>query len=43
MKIWNGIDAVTSDRSPVVATIGNYDGVHRGHREILRRVTEAAQ
>lgn len=42
MRIWNGIDRYVDGPSRVVASIGNYDGVHLGHREILRRVVEDA-
>jgi riboflavin kinase / FMN adenylyltransferase len=30
-------------RRPIAVTIGNFDGVHLGHQEILRRVVERAQ
>ena len=43
MKIWNGIERYPEDAGPVVATIGNYDGVHRGHRIILSDVVAAAR
>jgi riboflavin kinase/FMN adenylyltransferase len=43
MKIWNGIDRYPADSGPVVATIGNYDGVHRGHQVILGDVTASAR
>jgi riboflavin kinase/FMN adenylyltransferase len=42
MNIWNGIEAYPDGEPAVVGTIGNYDGVHLGHRSILRRVVEQA-
>jgi riboflavin kinase/FMN adenylyltransferase len=35
MRVWNGIEAYPAGSEPVVATVGNYDGVHLGHRAIL--------
>jgi riboflavin kinase / FMN adenylyltransferase len=43
MIVWNGMDAYPHDAAPVVATIGNYDGVHLGHRAILESVASAAK
>ena len=43
MKIWNGRAELPPDRRPVVASIGNYDGVHRGHQAILAAAVEDAQ
>lgn len=40
MNVWNGLDSLSGDRSPVVASIGKCDGVHLGHREILRRMVD---
>ena len=41
---WHGIDDIPADLGPTVVTLGNFDGVHRGHREVLTRVVrEAAQ
>ncbi len=42
MKIWNHIERYPKNAGPVVATIGNYDGVHRGHRLILSDVVGSA-
>ncbi len=43
MRIWNGIGAYADKSRGVVASIGNYDGVHVGHQTILQRVVEAAR
>jgi len=43
VNIWNGIDSYPDDAPAVVGTIGNYDGVHLGHRAILREVVDDAE
>ncbi|MCU0951159.1 MAG: bifunctional riboflavin kinase/FAD synthetase [Burkholderiaceae bacterium] len=42
MKIFRGLPA-PSQRAPVALTIGNFDGVHRGHQALLSQVVAAAQ
>jgi riboflavin kinase / FMN adenylyltransferase len=43
VNVWNELDAFPTGREPLVATIGNFDGVHLGHRAILDSVTSAAK
>ena len=42
MKVLRSLAEATGLRSPV-ATIGNFDGLHRGHREIIDRVVSRAR
>lgn len=42
MKIFRSLEELPGDFGPVVATIGNFDGVHRGHRWVLDQVLARA-
>ena len=41
MRIYRGLPARADE--PVALTIGNFDGVHRGHQAMLSRLLEAAE
>ncbi|TRO82792.1 bifunctional riboflavin kinase/FAD synthetase [Trichloromonas acetexigens] len=43
MKIIRDLQALTTPPRETVLTIGNFDGVHLGHREIFRRVVRKAR
>jgi riboflavin kinase/FMN adenylyltransferase len=43
MKIFRRLDQIPRDFGPSVLTVGNYDGLHLGHRRILKQVVERAR
>ena len=42
MRIYRSLDEVPADFGPCALTIGNFDGIHFGHRRILRQVVALA-
>ena len=43
MKIFRSLDDVPADFGPCVVTVGNFDGVHCGHRAVLAEVIASAR
>ncbi|MEV7605545.1 bifunctional riboflavin kinase/FAD synthetase [Paenarthrobacter sp. NPDC089322] len=43
VHIWNDPTEVPKDFGPTVVTIGNFDGVHRGHQHVLAQLTDTAR
>jgi len=43
MKIYRTLAELPAPMPRTVAAIGNFDGVHRGHQEVIRRVLERAR
>ncbi len=43
MQIFHDPDELPADYRSTVSSVGNYDGVHLGHRFLLARVVERAR
>ena len=41
--IWNDLTEVPADFGPSVVTFGNFDGVHRGHQQVLSQLIRTAR
>ena len=42
VRIWRSLNEVPADLGRTVVTIGNFDGVHRGHQHVIERAREVA-
>jgi riboflavin kinase/FMN adenylyltransferase len=42
VQIWRSLDEVPADLGPTAVVVGNFDGVHLGHRHVLARAREVA-
>ncbi|AXR73819.1 MULTISPECIES: bifunctional riboflavin kinase/FAD synthetase [Auritidibacter] len=43
MEAWQGLAAVPAEQPPSAVTMGNFDGVHRGHQEVLTATVDTAR
>lgn len=42
MHIWRSLEEIPADLGPTAVTVGNFDGVHRGHQAVLERMVADA-
>ncbi len=42
MRVWRSMEEVPADLPRTSVTVGNFDGVHLGHRHVIRRAREVA-
>jgi len=43
MRIYHQLDQLPARNTPIVATIGNFDGLHLGHQSVIAEVTTRAR
>lgn len=45
MRVWHGLESIDAEEvaGRTVVTIGNFDGVHRGHQQVIARVVARAR
>ncbi len=43
MQIFRHLEDVPADFGPTVVSVGNFDGVHRAHKEVVRHMAERAR
>ncbi|MCA0438049.1 MAG: bifunctional riboflavin kinase/FAD synthetase [Austwickia sp.] len=43
MQRWNAVSEIPDDLAPAAVTLGNFDGVHRGHRAVLTELVTRAR
>ena len=43
MQLWHGLDDVPPDWGACVVTVGDFDGVHRGHQRVVTRACETGR
>ncbi len=43
MHVWRSVAEIPADLGPTVVVIGNFDGVHRGHRTVISRARSLAE